>query len=114
MDDQEAENIVLLRRELYLLAVNGHKSADKIDAQSAAFEGGLAALLLKTMAQGGADACDKFGYAKRLRDIIVGSEIQGLNFALLVAPARQDDDRQFRSALAHLTDHVEAVQIRQA
>src|SRR5258706_6249788 len=114
MDDQEAENIVLLRRELYLLAVNGHNAADKIDAQSAAFEDRLAALRLKTMAQSGSDTRDKFGYAKRLRDIIVGSQIQGLNFALLVAPARQDDDRQTCSTLPHPTDHVQAVQIRQA
>src|SRR5438128_417011 len=33
---------------------------------------------------------------KRLRDVIIGPEIEGLDLALLVAPARKDGDREDR------------------
>ena len=55
----------------------------------AAAEYRLGALALHPMAQRGADACDEFGHAEGLGDVVVGAEIEGFDLAPLVAAARQ-------------------------
>ena len=53
---QQAQQIVFPRRELHFLAAHGDDPAHQIDGEIAAPEDRLLALLLQSMAQGGADA----------------------------------------------------------
>ena len=47
------------------------------------------------------------------RDVIIGAEIEGLDLALLVAPARNDDDRDRGASIANAPDDFQPVQVWQ-
>src|SRR5438445_7624784 len=89
---QDAQDVVFLRREFYLLALDLDDALDQIDAEVAALENRLFALLLELVPQRDADARHQFVHAERLGDIVVGAEFQSLDDAGLVGAAGEDDD----------------------
>src|SRR5208337_3760684 len=94
MQNQEAEDVVLLGRKLHLLAVHRDHAADEVNLERPTLEKRLAALFLKAVAQSGANASDQFRYAEGLCHVIVRAKLQRLDLTALVAPARQNDDWQ--------------------
>ncbi len=65
------------------------------------------------MSEGDRDSREQLGDTERLGDVVVGPEVEGLDFSGLQSPGRQDDHRHARP----LTDALEdgdAVDIGQA
>ena len=59
-------------------------------------------------AQNGADACDQLTRAERLREVVVGAQLEADELVGLIAPCGQHDDRHGRIA-AERARHVEAI-----
>src|SRR6185437_7066800 len=114
MRDQQAQEIVFLRRELHLLLAHGDDASDQVDGEIAGPEDRFLALLLQAMADRRANARQQLLHAERLRDVVIGSEVESLDLAGLVGPARQHDDGEGRALFPHLTDDRQAIGARQA
>ena len=66
------------------------------------------------MPKGGAHPRKEFIHAERLCNVVVSSEIERLDFASLIAAARQDHDRHAFVARADRSQQIEALDVRQS
>ena len=84
-----------------------------IDFQPAKAQGGAGALALAARpAQHGANPRQQFACLERLRQIVVGAQLQADDAVGLIAARGQHHHRQVRAA-AYLPAHVEAIAVRQ-
>ena len=90
------EQVELRRRQLHLLAVDLDEVARVVDPEAA---GGLrhrgrARAVELAPAQEGAHAAHELGGRERLRDVVVGAELEPEHAVDLGVPGREQDDRQ--------------------
>ena len=76
MRHHETQNLIFARRKFDFAAPHGDDPAHEIDAKIAGMEQWLFAFLLQAMALRRADARQKLIDPERLRDVIVGAEIE--------------------------------------
>jgi hypothetical protein len=88
---QFVEQAVFAWRQFWVNAAHPHHPPRKIDTQVAIVVNGRTALHLDTVAQGGANASHEFGYAKRLRDEVIGSCVERSDLSWLVVESGEDD-----------------------
>ena len=99
MLNQEAQQLIFLRRELHLLAAALDDPAHEIDRQVAKLEDRPLALHLELMPERRADACQQLLHAEGLGHVVVGAQIERLDLGNFVAAAREHDDGQVLSLL---------------
>ena len=90
MQHHEAQHLVFLRRQLHVLVRHPDLPADEVDRQALDLEDRPFALHREPVAQGSAQTRQELVPAERLRDEVVGAEVEGLDLPRLVAAARQD------------------------
>ncbi len=93
MGREHVQKTVLLAGQLDLVVVEQHGPADEIDRQRAGDHDGVLVRALEIPSERRMAACDQFGHAERLDDVVIGSRLEKADFFLLVGFDREDDDR---------------------
>src|SRR5262249_12620943 len=89
---QRAQKLVFLGGQFYLLVTHLHDAPYQVDREVAGAEDRTLPVHLQLMAQRRAHAGEQFVHAERLGDVVVGAEVECLDLADLIAPARQPHD----------------------
>src|SRR5262249_28558237 len=93
MLNEQAQELVFLRRQLHLAVADLDDAPHQIDRQIADTKNRTFSLHVELMPKGGAHPGQEFIHAKRLCHIVVGPEIECVDLAGLIAAARQNHDR---------------------
>ena len=93
MLNQDAQEVIFFRRELYLLIANFHDAAHEIDRKIPNPENRPLSVRLQLMTHCGAHSRQKLVHAEWLGHIIVGTRVERLHFAGLIIAAGKDDNR---------------------
>src|SRR5712671_3342498 len=93
MLNKHAQELVFLRRQLHLLIAGLDNAPYQIDRQIADTKNRTFSLNMKLMPKCGAHPGKEFIHAERLCHVVIGSEVECVDFAGLIATARQDHDR---------------------
>lgn len=113
---QQAQELVLNRRQVQLLAIHRGNAGIKIDMQLAGIEralgGNTARLRIRKAPERRANAREQLLDRKRLGQVIVGASIERTNLVRILAARRDHDDRHARPC-AHRLHHLDAVHIGQ-
>ena len=110
---EHAQQVILLGRELHLPVGHFDDTAHEVDREITAMEDGPLALRLKLMPQRRPHPRQELVHAERFGDVIVGTEIERLNLADLVAATGQDHDRNRFVARPHPPQQFQPLHIRQ-
>src|SRR4051794_24173205 len=116
--EQQVEQLPLGRRQVHGVpgpvrgAALGDRPAGQVDGPPAQHDR-LTRLLRAEAPAHRPDPGEQLLDAERLRHVVVGAGVQGVDLRRAVHPAGEDDDRHRRPA-AQRADHVDAVHVRQA
>ena len=115
MLNQDPQQFVFFGRKLDLSGCPPSRAGGQdLPKRSPIWEDRPLALGLQLMTQRRAHSREEFVHAERLCDVIVGTKIQSLHLASLVAPAGQNDDRDPIVAGSDSAQQVVAEHIGQA
>ena len=93
---EQSEQIHLLGRQPDLVAASQHASTVVVDRDIArAQETGLAGLVREDATQRHPDPREQLLRAERLRDVIIGPKVQGIDLVRLSVTRGQDDERSW-------------------
>ena len=113
---QQAQQLVLDRRQVQLLAIHRGDAGIKIDMQFTGIERALgrthANLRIREAPERRANTREQLLDRKRLGQIVVGAGIERANLVRVLAARRDHDDRHARPC-AHRLHHLDAVHIGQ-
>jgi hypothetical protein len=110
---EDGQELVLDRREVDLVGVDGDDPARLIDDEAAHREHRvLVSGAAGGVAQGDAHACEQLVGAEGLLDVVVGSRVQRGDLVALAAAGGEDDHRH-RRPLAQPPDHLEPIHVGQ-
>lgn len=114
---QQAQELILDRRQMQFLAIHRGDAGIKIDMQLAGIERALgdnaARLRIRKAPERRANAREQLLDRKRLGQIVVGTGIERADFVRVLA-ARRDHDNRHARPCAHRLHHLDAVHIGQA
>src|SRR5262249_25515412 len=114
MLNEDAQQLVFLGRQLDLLVADLDDAPYEIDGEIADTKNRTLSLNVKLVPKCGAHPGKEFIHAERLRHVVVGSEIECVDFDGLIATARQNDNRHAFIARADRHQQVEALDVRQS
>src|SRR5262249_31314780 len=114
MLNKHAQEFVLLGRQLHLRVAYLDDAPYQIDRQIANAKNWTLSLNVELMTKCGAHPGKQFIHAEGLRHIVVSSEIERLDFAGLIATARQNHDWYALVARADHPQQIEALDVRQS
>ena len=113
---QQAQELVLDRRQMQLLAIHRGNAGIKVNMQLTGIERALgdnaARLRIREASERRANAREQFLDRKRLGQIVVGAGIERADFVRILA-ARRDHNNRHARPCAHRLHHLDAVQIEQ-
>ena len=114
---QQAQELVLDRRQMQFLAIHRGDAGIKVDMQLAGIEralgGNTARLRIRKAPERRANAREQLLDRKRLGQVVVGTSIERADLVRVLAARRDHDDRHARPC-AHRLHHLDAVHIGQA
>ena len=112
--EHRLEQLVLARREVERLAVAADLPPDRVELQRPdPHDPLLVGLAAAGPAEERPDPRPQLGQPERLRDVVVGAELQGAHLGRLLAARREHEDRH-RRLVADAGDHGEPVLVGQA
>src|SRR4051812_23821387 len=111
---QKTQEIVLFWRKPHLAFPQLDDPADQIDGEITDPEHGTLTLYLQAMTQRGPGACEQLVHAERLGDIVVGTAIERLDLADLIASARQHHDRYMFVLCPNHLEQIKPLHVRKA
>src|SRR6266478_10073304 len=114
MLNEYAQELVFLRRQLDLLIADLDDAPYEINREIADTKNRTFSLNVKLVPKCGAHPRKEFIHAERLRHVVIGSEIECVDFHGLIATARQNHDRYAFVACADRPQQVEALDVRQS
>ena len=114
---QQAQELILDRRQMQFLAIHRGDAGIKIDMQLAGIEralgGNAARLRIRETPERRANARKQLLDRKRLGQVVVGAGIERANLVRILAARRDHNDRHARPC-THRLHHLDAVHIGQA
>ena len=113
MLNQHAQELVLLGRELYFLVAQLDDAPHEINRQITDTENRPLALGLQLVTKRCPHAREKLIHAEGLGHVVVGPEIERLDLAGFVTPARQHHDRHALVARPHHSQQIEPLHVGQ-